>query len=236
MDIYPAIDIHRGHLARLDGSVPTGAPVPGDPVELAQAYVAQGARWLHVVDMDRALGSGAGNDRVVRRLCALSGVGVQVGGNITVADWALDMVAAGAARVVLGAAAALDPEYLERLVTRVGVERVAVALDVRAGALAARGSEAPLPVSLSDLTALLGRLGVRTVLHRDLARDGTLGGAELEGAAALAAQGFAVIAAGGVASLDEVRQATRLGLAGVIVGRALLEGRFTLDEALACSA
>ncbi len=191
---------------------------------------------MHLVDIDRALGTGGENRAVVRRVCELSAVAVQVGGNITALDWAGEMADAGAARVVLGAAAALEPGRLESLVQRVSADRAAVAVDVRDGALATREREAPLPLAVEDLTARLLRMGVRTVLHRDLARDGTLRGADLEGAAALVEQGFDVIAAGGVATLEELERAARLGLAGVIVGRALLEGRFTLREAIACSA
>ena len=235
MDIYPAIDVERGRLARIDRSTQRASVVRDDPLALAQAYVHEGARWVHVVDLDRALGSGRENDRLVRRLCALPGVAVQVGGNITDADWARDMLDAGAMRIVLGSAAAVEPGRLEGLVSAVGIDRAAVALDVRAGALAARDRSEPLPVALEDLTALLAGIGVRTVLHRDLPRDGTLGGADLAGAAALTRRGFDVIAAGGVATLEEVAEAARLGLAGVIVGRALLHGRFTLPEAIACS-
>jgi phosphoribosylformimino-5-aminoimidazole carboxamide ribotide isomerase len=213
VDIYPAIDIENGRVAR------TAAGERDDPLALAEAYTAEGARWVHVVDMDRALDTGGENDRLVRRLCGLSGVAVQVGGNITDSGWAGDMVDAGAARVVLGSAAAVEPGRLAQLVSAVGIDHAAVALDVRRGA--------PLLAELRDI-------GVRTVLYRDLARDGTLGGTELEGAAALAQQGFEVIAAGGVASLQELEAAARLGLNGVIVGRALLEGRFTLSEAIAC--
>jgi phosphoribosylformimino-5-aminoimidazole carboxamide ribotide isomerase len=236
VNIYPAIDIRSGRIARLQESAPASWPESEDPVALARAYVAEGVRWLHVVDMDRALGTGMANDELVRQVCGLSGVAVQVGGNIAAFGWARDMIDAGATRVVLGAAAAVEPGRLEELVAQVGVDRAAVALDVRSGALASREHAAPLPIGLPDVITLLRRLGVRTVLHRDLERDGTLGGAELEGAASLAEQGFEVIAAGGVASLEEVARAAQLGLAGVIVGRALLEGRFTLREALACSA
>jgi phosphoribosylformimino-5-aminoimidazole carboxamide ribotide isomerase len=229
VDIYPAIDIENGRVARL------AAGERDDPLALAEAYIAEGARWVHVVDMDRVLDTGGENDRLVRRLCGLSGAAVQVGGNITDSAWACDMVDAGAARVVLGSAAALEPGRLGQLVSAVGIDRAAVALDTRHEALALRDREEPLPVTLEQLSALLRDIGVRTVLYRDLARDGTLGGAELEGAAALARHGFEVIAAGGVASLQELEAAARLGLDGVIVGRALLEGRFTLREAMACS-
>lgn len=236
MDIYPAIDIRSGRIARPHESAPPAGPEHHDPIALARAYVAEGAGWVHVVDMDRALGTGAENDHLVRQVCGLPEVAVQVGGSITVFGWAREMIDAGAARVVLGAAAAVESGRLEELVAQVGADRAAVALDVRGGALATREQEAPLPVALPHVTTLLRRLGVRTVLHRDLERDGTLGGAALEGAASLAAQGFEVIAAGGVATLEEVERAAGLGLAGVIVGRALLEGRFTLREAIACSA
>jgi phosphoribosylformimino-5-aminoimidazole carboxamide ribotide isomerase len=210
VQLYPALDIRLGHLAR--------ALPQADPLAIARTWGQAGCRWLHVVDLDRAAGVGR-NDALVRAFATLPGVGVQLGGGLTDP---LDVVEAldwGMRRVVLGAAAVAG---LESLARRVDPRRLAVALDARAGIVAA------------DALAHVVAAGVRCVVYRDLDRDGTLQGADLAGAAALVGRHASVILAGGIASLDELRAARRAGIAGVIVGRALHEGRFSLEEALAC--
>lgn len=231
MDLYPAIDIEGGRVVRA-GRPRTGAAA--DPVAQAEAYVAQGAHWLHVVDLDRAFGTGRDNDAWVRRICGLDGVRVQVGGNVADPEWARAAVEAGAARVVLGTAAALEPALLARLLGAVGRERAALAVDVRAGRVALRGRETPVRATPAALAERALAYGVPVVVHRDLLRDGLLRGADVDGAAALVQDGLAVVAAGGVGALDELRTARRRGLAGVIVGRALHEGRFSLAQAIVC--
>ncbi len=232
MDLYPAIDIKGGRVMRLAGA--PGAPA-ADPLAQAEAFVAQGARWLHVVDLDRAFRTGADNTRWVRQICAVSGVAVQVGGNLVEPDWVAEAAEAGAARVVFGTAAALDEALLGRLVEVIGRDRAAVAIELRGGRVAVRGSTFDSAVAPGELVQRVVAGGVPTVVHRDLDRDGRLSGADLEGAAALGDAGARVIAAGGVGSLQEVRTARALGLDGVVVGRALYEQRFTLREALGCS-
>lgn len=235
MDIYPAIDIKGGRVVCLTGGAETAvAALLTDPVAQAEAFAADGARWLHVVDIDRAFETGLDNTDLVRRICRLGGVAVQVGGSVKTSRWAQDALDAGADRVVLGSAAALDEARFEALVGQVGPERAAVAVDLRSGVVALRDSSAPVPLTVDQLVGRARTLGVSTLIHRDLARDGLLAGADLEGAAALVHWDFDIIAAGGVADLAEVQSAVRLGLAGVIVGRALHEGRFTLRQAIAC--
>jgi phosphoribosylformimino-5-aminoimidazole carboxamide ribonucleotide (ProFAR) isomerase len=231
VDIYPAIDIEGGRLARAPVKPAGGA---SDPVARAEAFRAEGAAWIHVVDLDRAFGRGD-NGALVRRVCAVSGVAVQVGGNVDDSGWARELVDAGAARVVFGLAAALDPELLGRLVAAVGAPRAAVAIDVRDGVPTLRAS-GPVSFPLADIAERVRQAGVETVVHRDLDRDGALSGADVGAAAALAGSGLRVIAAGGVASLRELERAATSALSGMIVGRALLEGVFTLREAIACSA
>ncbi len=235
MDIYPAIDIKGGRVVCLTGGgEAAAAALLTDPVAQAEAFAADGARWLHVVDIDRAFETGLDNIGLVRRICGLSGVAVQVGGNVTTFRWAQDALDAGADRVVLGSAAALDEARFEALVGQVGPDRAALAVDVRSGVVALRDSSAPVPLTVDELVGRARALGVSALIHRDLARDGLLAGADLEGAAALVRPDCEVIAAGGLADLGEVQSAARLGLAGVIVGRALHEGCFTLRQAVAC--
>ncbi|UCG85989.1 MAG: 1-(5-phosphoribosyl)-5-[(5-phosphoribosylamino)methylideneamino] imidazole-4-carboxamide isomerase [Gemmatimonadota bacterium] len=235
MQLYPAIDLKGGRVVRwLEGEATAATVYNEDPFEQARSYVADGAAWLHVVDMDRAFRTGADNMGWVREIAAIPGVEIQVGGNVDTVSWAREAIAAGASRVVLGTGTLLDPGLSTALIEQVGAGRCAVALDTRDGRLARRGSEEPLELSLEAAVRRVLDQGVATVIYRDLSRDGLTGGADIAGAVQLSAMGIGVIAAGGVAGLAEIEQAARSGLQGVVVGRALYEGRFTLREALAC--
>jgi phosphoribosylformimino-5-aminoimidazole carboxamide ribotide isomerase len=233
MHIIPAIDIQGGHVVRHAGAgVPT--VYRADPVAAADGFLAQGAAWLHVVDLDRAFDTGRDNDEVIRRIAALPRVRVQVGGRLRRPEHLAAALELGAARAVVATGAAADGGIWKSIVAVVEPARLAVAADVRRGALADRGSNGPLALSADLLVRRATGAGVRTLVHRDLERDGGLAGADVAGAAGLLGLGADVIAAGGFGSLDDLRAARRAGLTGVIVGRALHEGRFTLREALAC--
>lgn len=228
MDLYPAIDVQGGRLAR----APDGAAA--DPAARAREFARAGARWLHVVDLDRARGRGD-NARVMNALLSTPGVRVQLGGALTDPSAIFAGLAAGAARVVLGPRGALDQALVTELLARHGAERIAVGIDVRDGRVADRASGAQLDAMPAELAARLAAAGVRTVVYADAARDGALTGPDVDGARAIAGLGLDVIVSGGVASLEDLRRARQAGLAGVVVGRALLEQRFTLAEALACA-
>ncbi len=236
MTVYPAIDIQDGRVLRLAERTPRGQwnTLP-DPVQQAEAFLEGGAAWLHVVDMDRALGTGKANNDWIRAICALPNAKVQVGGNVSSARWAADAVEAGATRIVIGTGAALSEEF-EHLLSLIGIERAAVNIDVRQGSICVRERERVAggitPPNVLARRALSA--GVTTVVYRDLDRDGLATGADLVGAERLAREGVAVIVAGGVAGLHELTEAAERGLAGVIVGRALYDRRFTLREANAC--
>lgn len=227
MELYPAIDVQGGRVARAPAA-------DADPLAALERCTRAGARWVHYVDMDRALARGANPD-VTRAILRAAGARVQVGGGVATEAGVAELLEWGAARVVVGAAAAPDTALVGRLLARHGAERIAVAIDARHGKLAPRGGASVADVSVTDLAHRLRGLGVRTVVYTDVTRDGTLDGVDLTGARALGA-GLDVIVSGGVASLDDLRAARAAGLAGAIVGRALHERRFTVAEALACVA
>ena len=228
MELYPAVDVQGGRVAR--------SLANEDPVTVARRFARDGARWIHVVDLDGAFGTGE-NRAVVRRLLAAVGLPVQVGGGLASEAEIAERLEWGAQRVVIGSRAAIDAALVARLVARHGPQRLAVGIDVRDGQVAPRGSGAVLDLSPLELAGRVQAAGVRTVVYTDAARDGALTGPDLAGARAVAALGnLDVIVSGGVASLDDLRRARDAGLAGAIVGRALHEGRLTLAEALACVA
>ena len=230
MELYPAVDVQGGRVAR------SASP---DPLAVARQFARDGARWVHFVDLDRALGTGDNRELARRFLASAAGAArllVQVGGALGTEAVIDEMLGWGASRVVIGTAAAVDATLVARLLARHGADRLAVGIDARDGRLAARGSTTVIDLAPVELARRVQALGARTVIYTDAARDGTLTGPDLVGARAIAALGLDVIVSGGVAWLDDLRRAADAGLTGAIVGRALHERRFTLAEALACVA
>ena len=225
MELYPAIDVRGGHVAR--------APHGGDPLAVARACAAAGSRWVHFVDLDRAYDAGDNRD-LARAFLAAAPVMVQVGGGLSSEAAIAEMLEWGAARVVVGSRAALDAALLDRLLRRHGPARLAVGIDARDGRVAPRGSGEVLDVTPETLARRVHDVGARTVVYADVRRDGALVGPDLAGARALATLRLDVIVSGGIASLADLRAARAAGVAGAIVGRALHEGRFTVAEAVAC--
>ena len=227
MQILPAIDIDGGRVAR-------GARgASGDPLEEARACVAKGVGWVHVVDMDRVFGTGE-NDALVEQMARISEGHLQLGGGLTGLEPIRTALGWGVGRVVVGPSAV--ESGLGELACEVRADRLAASIDVRAGRVYARSAGRYLTTPPHILVDHAVDVGVRTVVYRDLDRDGQLEGADHHGARQLLGRGAAVMLAGGIASLDEIRQAAAAGLAGVIVGRAVHEGRFTFAEALSCLA
>src|SRR5581483_900313 len=147
-----------------------------------------------------------------------------------------EMLAWGAARVVIGTKAAVEPALVDRLLARHGPERLAVGIDARGGRVAARGWTEVFDLAPVELARRVRAQGARTVIYTDIERDGMLAGPDVDGARAIADLGLEVIASGGIASLDDLERVRAAGLAGAVVGRALYEGLFTLADALACVA
>lgn len=240
-EIIPAIDLRGGRVVRLrQGDYARETEFHVDPVELAREYAAAGACWLHVVDLDGARSGRFENLAVVERIAAAASLRMQVGGGVRSADDVQRLLGAGAARVVVGSVAVRDPEGTARWLGEFGAERLVLALDVRRQAqgwrLPVRGWIEDSGVELAGLAVRYAAAGARHVLCTDIARDGTLGGFNLHLYRDLlnVAPSFRVQASGGAHSLDDIRAAREAGAGAVILGRALLERRFTLAEALAC--
>jgi phosphoribosylformimino-5-aminoimidazole carboxamide ribotide isomerase len=237
VDIYPAIDIRQGRVVRLSQGEATRLTVyEDDPVAQAERFVGAGARWIHVVDLDRAFGDGD-NTGLLDRIAAAVGTAarIQVGGGIRSLDRVREALEAGASRVVLGTAAVTNPALVAAAVGAAGAERVAVGLDARDGRVALRGWTETSAELAVDVARRAAPEGVGTIIYTDISRDGMLVGPDIAGCVALQETGAAVIASGGIGTLDDVRAAARAGLAGVIVGRALYERRFTLVDAIAAA-
>ncbi len=229
MELYPAVDVQGGRVARVSRDA------DADPLAVIARFAAAGARWIHFVDLDRAYERGH-NRALARAVFGAAALPVQVGGGLR-SDAAIDeMLAWGAARVVIGTKGAMDAALVDRLLVRHGPGRLAVAIDAKDGRLASRGTTDVFDVSPLELARRVRAQGIRTVIYADVTRDGKLAGPDIGGARALAPLDLQIIASGGVASLDDLRAVRAAGLAGAIVGRALYAAKFTLEEALACVA
>ena len=237
MELYPAIDLRAGRCVRLwQGDFEKETVYGTDPVAVAERFVAAGARWLHVVDLDAARGDGS-NLETVLAIAAAVPARVQTGGGVR--DDAL--LVAGVDRVVLGSLAVSNREYAGQLIAEYP-GRVAVGLDQRAGELQVRGWEEKGDVRLLDAVAWPEFANAAAFVVTDIGRDGTLAGPDLDGlASVLEVTTTDVIASGGVSSLSDLEALTSLEsggrrLAGVVVGKALYEGNFTVEEAMAACA
>lgn len=232
-DLYPAIDLLGGRVVRLEqGDYDAETQYADDPVAVARSFVDAGAPWVHVVDLDAARTGDPVNRPVVGEIAAaVAGrAKLQNGGGVrTIAD-AEALAQAGVHRVVMGSAAVADPELVARVAS---VVPVAVGLDHRDGELAVHGWTRTGEMQLAEA---LGRFpGAAAFVITDIGRDGMLSGPDVEGlAAAVDATDVPVIASGGVSSLDDIASLAAIpGLGGIITGKALYEGRFTVAEALA---
>ena len=235
MNLYPAIDIKGGECVRLlYGDMDAVTRYNPDPGDQARRFVAAGCGWIHVVDLDGAVGGQAVNRDAVRAIIA-AGAKVQLGGGIRDMAAVEAWLEAGINRVILGTAALKDPG-LVRDAAAAFPGQVAVGADARDGMIAAEGWVETSEVSALDLVRRFDDCGVAAVIFTDIGRDGALKGVNLEATAALARTvSLPVIASGGVASIDDIRALAKddSGIEGVITGRAIYDGRLDLGEALA---
>jgi len=233
MLIYPAIDLREGRVVRLiQGNAERETDYAQDPVCVASSWAAQGARWIHVVDLDGAFAGRSQQGAVLQAIAAAVDVPVQFGGGLRSRQAIECALESGAARVVLGSVAVRDPELLRSAVSRYGA-RIAVAIDVRDGMVRTAGWQSPSSREPVEFARWLERLGVSRVAVTDIGRDGMLMGPNVELTSDIAREtNLCVVASGGVSGLEDIRTLARTGVEGVIVGKALYEKRFTLVEAL----
>ncbi|WP_135468511.1 1-(5-phosphoribosyl)-5-[(5-phosphoribosylamino)methylideneamino]imidazole-4-carboxamide isomerase [Crenalkalicoccus roseus] len=238
LTLYPAIDLKGGQVVRLKrGDMAEATVYSAAPERQARRFAAAGFPWIHVVDLDGAFAGRPANAAAVEAiLAAVPGVPVQLGGGIrsmgTVEAW----ISRGVARVILGSAAVKDPDFA-RAACRAFPGRVALGMDARKGLVATEGWAETTTLSALDLARRFEDAGAAAIIYTDIDRDGMLGGVNLEATLALArAVAVPVIASGGVASLDDLAALAAVaeeGIEGVIIGRALYDGRIDPARALA---
>lgn len=235
MLIIPAIDLQDGCVVRFTQGLRDKKVYSRDPVKTARHWVKQGAQLLHVVDLDGAMTGRPKNMQVVKAIAGAVRIPLEFGGGVRSIEAVREALATGATRVVLGTKAIEDRGFLKKAFARFG-EKVIVSIDARAGKVMTKGWKSRSGLSALDFALLLKQAGFSEAIFTDVAKDGTLKGPSImEAKRLLKSSGMRLIASGGVSSLDDLRRLEALcgqGLIGVIVGKALYEGRFTLKEAL----
>ncbi len=237
--IYPAIDLRRGEVIRLrQGDPGQQTTYSSSPGGMAQQWLDAGAAWLHVVNLDGAFGEDtAPNLEALAEILAVSKnkAQLQFGGGLRDIAGLRKVFELGITRAILGTAAVENLSLVGAAVAEFGGERVAIGVDAKEGMVMTRGWQQQSEVGLSEFCQTVAGSGVTTLIYTDIAKDGMGTGVNLENTRKVAADsGLQVIASGGVASLEDVRQVKAAGLQGVIIGRALYEGQIDLKEALAC--
>jgi phosphoribosylformimino-5-aminoimidazole carboxamide ribotide isomerase len=239
MQIFPAIDLLDGKAVRLEQGRPESAKVYSHaPWELARRFASAGASRLHVVDLDAALSGGAKhNHNTIKKILAAAGkMEVEVGGGIRSLESCAALFALGARYAVLGTAAIKTPEIVKEACRR-HPKRIVVAVDARAGKVAVEGWKEDTSADALEIGKQVAAAGAVAVLYTDIGRDGMRTGPNLEATARLvrAIVPCAVIASGGMAKLEDIHQVRKTGAASVVIGKALYEGSFTIEEALAAA-
>ena len=240
--VYPAIDVREGRVVRLAQGDYSRETVYGhDPLDIARLYASQGADWLHLVDLDAARAGGYTLLGLLREICAFTGLKVQTGGGVRSREDVQRILEAGATRVVVGSLAVQKTDQVLEWISEFGAERITVALDARQDGqgiwrLPVHGWTETAAATLDELAVRYADGGLKHLLSTDIARDGMLTGPNdaLYARLKLITPGLQVQASGGVRDVADVARAKEQGCAGIVLGRALLEGKLGLPEALAC--
>lgn len=240
MTIFPAIDLRGGKCVRLfKGDFDQETVFSDQPAEVAQQWQAQGAQFLHLVDLDGARAGHSENLMTVREILAAVTIPVELGGGIRTLENIDEVLAFGVRRVILGSVAVRDPELVAAACAKYG-DRIVVGIDAKDGIVAVDGWGVSGDVDVITLAKRMKQAGVRTIIYTDISRDGTLAGVNVEATAKLAREsGVHVVASGGVRDVRDIealKPYEKDGIEGVIVGKSIYTGSLSLPEALAIAA
>ena len=233
-ELLPAIDLRDGAVVRLyQGDYDRQTTYGRDPVAQAGSFEAGGARWLHVVDLDGAREGEPKHLEVVRAICDATELKVEVGGGVRDRDTIAALLDAGVERVVLGTAAVRDLKWFEALLDEGLAQRLVLGLDARSGQVAVAGWEQSTDLTPFGLAERYRGSGLAAIVYTDIATDGTLEGPSLTATGRMCqSTDVPIVASGGVGTLEDLRTLRGLPVQGVIVGRALYDGRFDVPQAL----
>ena len=234
MYLLPAIDLKEGRCVRLkQGDMAQSTVFNGSPAGQAKTFTDQGAEWIHVVDLDGAFAGKPVNTTAVENILKATGVKIELGGGVRSLETILFWLEKGVTRVILGTAALRDPELVKQA-CREFPHKIAVGIDAKNGFVAVEGWTETSSVRDVELAKRFESAGVCAIIYTNVARDGVLHGPDLESTLNLAKSvSIPVIVSGGVSSLDDIKACQKAGVfEGVIAGRAIYEGRFTVSEAV----
>jgi phosphoribosylformimino-5-aminoimidazole carboxamide ribotide isomerase len=235
MQVIPAVDLMKGKVVRLSRGDPETAKMYnqfGGPVETAQEWKREGAEKLHVIDLDAAFGSG-NNLAIIAEIARTVNLPIQVGGGIRTVKAAEKLLKTGINQIILGSLAFRDVTAVVRIQKRFGSDRIIVALDNKDGDILIEGWKTPANFKMKGALDKFSNIGVKTFLITSITKDGTLSGPDLETLREVCQYpNVDIIAAGGIGSLNDLIALKRVGVSGVVVGKALYEGKFTLKEAI----
>lgn len=237
MIIFPAIDLKEGQCVRLvQGKAENKTVYSSDPASMAQSFQDQGAEWLHIVDLDGAFQGRSGNLATIKQIAARITIPFQVGGGLRQQEDVENLLEMGASRVIIGTRAVTSPDFIEALLLRFGPKKIILGLDARDGIVTIEGWVEKSSLQALDFARQMQRLGVQTAIYTDVSRDGLLQGPNLDAIQQMAElSGLKIIASGGVSTVDDIRQLKEmesLGVSGVIIGKALYDGKIALKDAL----
>ena len=234
MEVIPAIDLRDGRCVRLEqGDYGRERVFDEDPVAVGRRWVAAGAERIHVVDLDGAREGVRTNAPAVEALVGAVSAPVQLGGGIRTAHAATELLEMGVDRVIFGTAALEAPEEVAEAVAEHGAERVIVSVDARDGLVASRGWTERSGIATVDLIEGMAELGVRRFIYTDVSRDGTLEHPNFRAIERIVETvRYPVVAAGGVASIEDLVELARLGVEGAVIGLAIYTGAIDLKEAI----
>ena len=233
MKIFPAIDLYEGQAVRLyKGDYAQMTVYSDNPVEIAMDFKAQGAEWIHLVDLEGARDGDTPNLETVRRIVKESGLKAEVGGGIRSIEVIEKYLSAGVSRVILGTAAVTDPAFLNEAVARFG-ERIAVGVDIKDGCVAIKGWRETSALEAFEFCRKLEALGVKTVICTDISKDGAMQGTNHALYDAMRRElGMQIIASGGVTDITDIERLAAMHLYGAIIGKAYYTKAISIKEAI----
>ncbi|MDR1928508.1 MAG: 1-(5-phosphoribosyl)-5-[(5-phosphoribosylamino)methylideneamino]imidazole-4-carboxamide isomerase [Endomicrobium sp.] len=236
MLVIPAIDIRCGNSVRLkQGKIDTETIYSTDPIFIAKLWMAKGAQRIHVVDLDGAFGDSNVNKEIVKNICSVIDIPVEVGGGIRNIDKVKEIFDFGAAFVVLGTVAICNPGVVRKAIDKYGSDRIIVAIDAKDGKVAIDGWKDVTPINVLDLVNSLKEINVKNILYTDILRDGMFVGPDFTGLKKIFKNDIKIIVSGGIRTIDDLirlKKYKKDGVVGAVVGTALYKDNFNLENAI----
>ena len=235
MRLYPAIDIKNGQCVRLRQGVFEETTVyANEPYQVAKEFEADGAKFLHIVDLDGALRGTGANDEALKKIVENVTIPVEIGGGIRTMQDIEHRLSLGVTRVILGTKAVESPEFVKEAIEKFGADKIVVGIDAKDGMVAIKGWETISNVDAVTLALSMKDLGVKTIIYTDISKDGMLCGPNFVQTARLVeATGMDIVASGGVSCMNDLIELEKINVEGAILGKAIYEKRVNLKEAAA---